>query len=203
MADQPDREKPRREIVDDDDFEATFEAHYAAVLAFARRRTDSADAANDIVAETFAVAWRRRHDIPGPARPWLFGVARKVLANQRRTARRQGSLVERLAPAHAGDAAEGGDPADLIGEREAACRAFKHLSERDREVLTLVAWEQLEAKDAARVLGCSTATFRVRLHRARRSFERHLAEADREPGDRCRRPDPPLNPLEAERGGAS
>lgn len=156
-------------------FERTFEDNYAAVLAFARRRVDGREAADDIVAETFAVAWRRRDALPERARPWLFGVARKLIANQHRANRRDRSLLDRLG---GGSAATGQDPAVLVGEREAVGRAFAHLSDREREILTLVAWEQLEARDAARALGCSAAAFRVRLHRARRAFERYLAEAE-------------------------
>ena len=76
-------------------FEEMFTEHYAAVRGYALRRT-SADAAQDAVAETFLVAWRRLDDVPPDALPWLFGVARRVLANQRRSAARSEALEERL-----------------------------------------------------------------------------------------------------------
>ena len=155
-------------------FEALFASHYPDVLAFALRRLDDAAAADDVVAETFAVAWRRRGALPDHPRPWLYGVARKVIANQRRSSRRRRSLLERLQ----GDGAvvAGSDPADGYREREAVSEAFARLSDDEREVLILIAWERLEGREAAQVLGVSYAAFRVRLHRARRRFESLLSE---------------------------
>lgn len=152
-------------------FEFLFEAHYADVLAFARRRVDGRAAADDVVAETFAVAWRRRDVLPDEALPWLYGVARRVIANQRRSDQRRERLGARLAlePRASGD-----DPAVLVGGRERVLAAFARLTEPQREVLRLVAWEDLEPPAAARVLGCSPAAFRVRLHRARRELRRQL-----------------------------
>jgi RNA polymerase sigma-70 factor, ECF subfamily len=77
-------------------FELLFRANYPAVRAYALRRS-SGDSAQDVVAETFLVAWRRLDDVPADALPWLYGVARRVLANQRRTMRRSEALGERLA----------------------------------------------------------------------------------------------------------
>lgn len=81
-----------------DDFEALYSAHYDALLRYALRRVaDPADAA-DVVAETWTVAWRRRTQLPGgdADRLWLFGVARRVLANQRRGQLRRSQLTDRL-----------------------------------------------------------------------------------------------------------
>ncbi len=152
-------------------FEAVFDAHHADVLAFARRRVDGGAAADDVVAETFAVAWRRRDVVPEPALPWLYGVARRVIANHRRSEQRRERLDERLALQPGKDSA---DPAALVGGRERVLGAFARLSEPQREVLRLVAWDGLDTRGAARVLGCSAAAFRVRLHRARRELKRQL-----------------------------
>jgi RNA polymerase sigma-70 factor (ECF subfamily) len=80
-----------------------------------------------------------------------------------------------------------GDVADQVVERAAALRALATLSDADRETLTLVAWQGLPPREAARVVGCSQATFWVRLHRARRRLERAIdmtlpgvADADRQ-----------------------
>ena len=145
-------------------FEALFEAHRSAVLAYARRRVD-ADAAADVVAETFLVAWRRLDAVGADPLPWLYGVARKVIANHRRTHRRSEALVGRLA---ADRAPVVPSPEQAFGRADALRGALAALNERDREALRLVAWEGLQPEQAARAAGCSRATFAVRLHRARR-----------------------------------
>ncbi len=79
-------------------FEQLYRQHAGAVLAYARRRTTQ-EAADDAVAEVFLIAWRRVDDVPAEPLPWLLGVARRVLANQRRGERRGadgGSQVARL-----------------------------------------------------------------------------------------------------------
>src|SRR6478672_3188813 len=77
-------------------FERLFRSEADAVRAYALRRADPADA-DDVVAETFLVAWRRLDDVPSDPRPWLLSVARRVVANRRRSNRRVVSLTERLA----------------------------------------------------------------------------------------------------------
>src|SRR5215469_15307329 len=79
-------------------FEAIYTQNFGPVLGYALRRTSSADDAADIVAETFLTAWRRIEDVPGgeEARLWLYGVARRILANHHRGQRRKSDLGERL-----------------------------------------------------------------------------------------------------------
>lgn len=156
-------------------FEVLFEEHYEALLAFVIRRVEGAAAADDVLAETFAVAWRRLGSIPDPPRPWLYGVARKVIANQARGERRSLRLSNRLASEP--QPVAGGDPGIEVPQRMAVAEAFSSLAEADREILRLVAWEGLDAADGALVLGCTKTTFRVRLHRARRRLESALAAA--------------------------
>lgn len=163
-------------------FEACFRDHYADVLAFAIRRRPDRQAAEDAAAETFAVAWRRRGQIPERPLPWLYGIALRVLANQRRSGRRRRRLEERLAREQ-GSAAEGSDPTDALALRSAFATVFGRLSEDDREVLRLIAWEGLGSREAAAVLGCSYGAFRVRLHRARRRLGKQLAAAGHSAGD--------------------
>ena len=135
-----------------------FRAHHDAVLAYALRRT-AADDARDIVAETFLVAWRRYGAAPHECRlPWLYGVARRVLANQRRATNRRTALVHRL----------GTSPQPGTADDSPLLEALARLAETDREILLLVAWEGLSNEEAALVLGCRAATARMRLHRARR-----------------------------------
>lgn len=171
-------------------FERCFGDHYAQVLAFSMRRVSGREIAEDVVADTFAVAWRRRDRIPDPALPWLYAIAAHVIANQYRSARRRHSLAMRLAH-ETGIVATGSDPAESLGRRDAFSAAFARLDEPEREVLRLVAWDGLDTRDAARIFGCSPGAFRVRLHRARRKLAKQLEAAECPPReDRTTVPNP-------------
>lgn len=151
-------------------FTALFESTHRALLAYAVRRvTEPADAA-DVVAESFLVAWRRIDDVPGgdDARPWMFGVARRVLANARRGDRRRLALADRLRD-HLTDVVP--PPDDPGSDVE---QALARLSDEDQELLRLVAWEELGREEIAVVLGISRTAVRVRLHRARRRLADQL-----------------------------
>lgn len=150
-------------------FETVYEQHASAIKGYAMRRIDPARA-EDIVAEVFLVAWRRLDDMPAEPRPWLFGVARRVLANERRRLARHDVALGRLEPP-AGSA----DPADgpALASRPLE-DALRSLSDADREALLLTAWEGLNHRDAARALGVKEATFTVRLHRAKRRLGRAI-----------------------------
>ena len=124
--------------------EALFAEHGRGVWAYARRRTSAADA-DEVVSETFLVAWRRLDDVPDEPRPWLLGVARRCLANLERGQHRRTALEQRLAA----------QPAATDRPELDVHRALERLSAKDRE-------------EAAVVLGCSRSTVYVRLHRARR-----------------------------------
>jgi RNA polymerase sigma-70 factor (ECF subfamily) len=160
-------------------FQEIYRRHRPAVVAYARRRV-SADNADDVVAETFLVCWRKLECVPEEPLPWLYAVARKTLANQRRAAARQTTraLVEL-----AGEA--------VVFERDPALGgAFSRLSERDQEVLRLVAWEGLLLREAATVLGCSAVACRVRFHRAKRRLAGRLEALERQAATARPQPDP-------------
>jgi RNA polymerase sigma-70 factor, ECF subfamily len=162
------------------------EAHTAAVLAYALRRTSREDAA-DVVAETFLVAWRRLDEVDEHGElPWLYGVARRVLLSQQRAATRQIRIAERVAAAEPSALPE--TPAASTGSRRVLA-ALATLPEKEREVLMLTAWEELSGSEAARVLGCSATAYRIRLHRARRRLRERL--------------DPPPSPASAARAEES
>jgi RNA polymerase sigma-70 factor (ECF subfamily) len=175
-------------------FEDLFRAHYSAVTRYALRRV-GADAAAEIVSETFLTAWRRLDRVPEDALPWLYGIARRVIANEHRRRGRAARLVDRLA-ATAGPTASG-DHAEAITDRLRVHAALERLSDKDREALLLAEWEQLPAADAAVVLGCSTATFHVRLHRARRRIAQalHLDDDHDLDDDPAGRPATPIHML--------
>lgn len=155
-----------------DRFQALYEENYHRVLGYALRR-GGRDDADDVVAETFLVAWRRFDHVPegDRARLWLYGTARRVLANQQRGNRRRERLAER-ARSHV---VHKHDPSPADTDLDAAAVAFARLRPDDRELLGLVAWEGLDAGEIAQVCGCSRNAARIRLHRARRRFARELA----------------------------
>jgi RNA polymerase sigma-70 factor, ECF subfamily len=147
-------------------FRRVYAATFGPLLAYAIRRVEQPADAADIVAETFLVAWRRRREIPaeGEARLWLYGVARRVLANHHRGLARRERLGQRLRQRLMSFAP---DPATEVPERLAVRAALARLGELDREVLLLTAWEGLEPREAAVVLDVSPAAVRTRLSRAR------------------------------------
>ncbi|HWM11458.1 MAG TPA: sigma-70 family RNA polymerase sigma factor [Solirubrobacteraceae bacterium] len=143
---------------------AVYERHAPAIRAYAARRVEPS-AVDDIVAETFAIAWRRLPS-SGDELPWLYGVARRVVHGHRRSYSRRSALLTRLMSR--GDAGTGPpDPAELVDGDPVLARAFATLSEREREAICLVAWEGLSHPEAATVTDCSPATFAVRLSRAK------------------------------------
>ncbi len=151
-----------------------YERHAGAVHRYALRRSDS-ETAEEITAQVFMVAWRRRSALPQDALPWLYGVARRALAEHRRGTARRKRLGERLR----GEAIEATPEPELLDERLAA--ALRQLSHDDREALLLRYWEELEPGQIAQVMGCSRATMAVRLHRARLRLRRELEAVDDQP----------------------
>ncbi|MEV5829203.1 sigma-70 family RNA polymerase sigma factor [Spirillospora sp. NPDC052242] len=160
----------------EDEFTAVYAATYRPLLGYALRRCDSPEDAADVVAETFAIAWRRAAEMPAgdQARLWLYGVAHRVLANQRRGARRNTIKTAALRAE-----LSAGTPPRPAPEPDgpAVADVFRALPDRDRELLALVAWEGLSNAEIATVLGCSRNAASIRLHRARRRFARALRAA--------------------------
>lgn len=162
---------------DRDRFERIYREHFRAVLRFAAARIDP-ERAKDVAAETFLVAWRRLDDVPAEPRPWLLGVARRVIAGQFRSETRREALAARLQATQGRDR-ERTDLAGAVADRDAVLTAFASLGENDRELLRLVTWDGLSAAEAAEVLAVSRLAFAVRLHRARRRLQRALEPESR------------------------
>lgn len=154
-------------------FEALYAANHAPVLGYALRRTANPDDAADILSETFLTAWRRLDELPpgDDARLWLYGVARRVLANYYRGERRRSALADRLRA----ELASSYVPPELGGESAKMTEALRRLPRQHRELLTLNAWEGLDYGEIATVLGCSRNAARIRLHRARLRLADELA----------------------------
>jgi RNA polymerase sigma factor (sigma-70 family) len=152
-----------------------FSANHDAVLGYLLRRTGSSHDAADLLADTFLIAWRRLDEVPAgdQTRPWLYGVARRVLANHRRGEGRRHALTDRLRSELAESA-----PLEPAPDSTAA-KVFHELPEQDRELLSLVAWEELDTAQIATTLGCSRNAVRIRLHRARKRFTKLLEASNR------------------------
>jgi RNA polymerase sigma-70 factor, ECF subfamily len=162
-------------------FEAVFREHVGAVHAYALRRSD-ATIADEVVADTFMVCWRRFDRVPDNALPWLYAVARRCLANRLRAARRE---LTRRSPAVATPADATADAYEQRARARDVLTALARLPPKEREALQLCAWEGLSPTEAARAAGCTAPAFRVRLHRARRRLAAALDA-------------PPVSPLTAE-----
>jgi RNA polymerase sigma factor (sigma-70 family) len=165
-------------------FDALFTEHERRVLAYAMRRTQTLADAEDVAAETFTIAWRKIDAIPAEEPlPWLYAVARRVLANHRRGLGRRERLAALLrvddvaTPLRAGEDHDG-----------PAFAALATLSLADQEILRLVAWEELGNQQIAAVLGITPNAVAIRLHRARDRFASALARET--PDDDLKYPDP-------------
>ncbi len=151
-------------------FDALFTSHQRSVLAYALRRSANHVDAEDVVAETFIVAWRKIDAVPADPLPWLYAVARRVLANQRRGNGRRERLASLLrvsdvaTPVRAGETLDG-----------PVFAALASLSAADQELLRLVAWEELPNHQIATVLGITANAVAIRLHRARARFAAALS----------------------------
>jgi len=155
--------------------EEMVDAHVLDVRRYLYRRlvgsADPASTADDLTADVLVIAWRRRADIPeGAELPWLYAVARRVLANYRRR-------PQDLPSADLGelDAIDESDPAEIVTDDAVLAEAWRGLTPRDREILRLVAWEGLSGAQLATALGISEGGAAAALSRARTRFEDSVA----------------------------
>lgn len=150
-------------------FEETVRLVADPVRRYLWRRADPATA-EDVLAETLAVLWRRLDRMPGDAEvvAWAIGVARLQLANAHRAQRRRDRLVAKIAVLDPPAPSVGGDTEHVDDEVRATLAV---LSVADAEVLRLWAWDELAPREIATVLGITVNAATVRLHRARGRFE--------------------------------
>ncbi len=158
-------------------FEELAPALIEPLRRFLARRTDAATA-DDVLGDTLLVLWRRLDDAPvGEELPWVYGVARRCLANAERGSRRQRRVAARIAvvapPLEAAPASEGPEHDGTGGGAEVR-EALARLSGRDAELLRLWAWEQLGASEIATVLAITPNAASIRLHRAREKLREEL-----------------------------
>lgn len=156
--------------------------HFPVVYRYLARRVGS-DRADDLAAQTFAVAFRRRGDFDAEAksaRPWLFGIATNVLRNDLRTERRMLAAIARLDTSDADDMAEEVERsiarAHAASELARIAGAIEALDDDQRDVLLLHAWGELSQAEIAVSLGIPVGTVYSRLSRARASLQSALTD---------------------------
>lgn len=160
-------------------FELLYATNYDAVLRYCLRRSNRDDAL-DATAETFTVAWRRRDDIPqSHALPWLYGVARRVLANQRRSTGRHDRTVAHLQLVD-DPQSEGPEP-QVVRSQEARemVDALGQLRPADQEIIRLAGWEELGRDEIAEALRCTPNAVTKRLNRALDRLAQQLGAIER------------------------
>lgn len=157
-------------------FRSLYTAHYGMVCRYLARRVDPRHV-EDVAAETFLVAWRRRADLPEQVVPWLLNTAAKCLANTRRSDERAGAVRQRLDAMTSHRSASLEADVARAAHRRALVAALAALTERDRELLLLRHWDGLAPRDVAVVLEISPMLARARLSRAERRLRELLADA--------------------------
>jgi len=154
---------------DRDWFINLYHDNYRILLAYARRRVDE-QTADEVVADTLLVAWRRRDEVPeGYERAWLFGVARNTILTAVRSARRLNRLRSRIRSATGPAWAE--SPPEITDRASALLPGLQGLREADREILMLVAWEEMSHAEIGEAMGISPNAVAIRVHRARKRLE--------------------------------
>jgi len=154
------------------EFDVRLEALMPSLLSYFIRRVTPREDAADCLSETMIILWRRQSSVPRDSdgfRSWGFGIAKNVLANQRRGQIRQMRLGDRLRNELAVDAPRA---EEVSAEVEIALDALKST---DRELVTLVAWDGLGVAEAGTVLGLRPAAARARYSRARARLRAMLA----------------------------
>lgn len=151
-------------------FHALYEHSSRDLLGYLVRRTQSPEEAADCLAETFLIAWRKRDQMPqdeAQARPWVFGIARNVLRREREMEHKQSRAVEALASELSGTRL-------AIPAEDPGTAALTLLSPLDREIIEMLAWDQLSPREVAAILELSPNVVRIRAHRSRIKLREEL-----------------------------
>ncbi|MFC4020986.1 RNA polymerase sigma factor [Micromonospora sp. GCM10011542] len=159
-------------------FTSLYAAEYANIVRYGLRRLADADASAELAQEVFVIAWRRRKEVPDRSLPWLYGVARRLLANQWRSRRTAPAVLPITDVDLVRAGSSGADATVGVTDVQAALATLRDL---DQEILRLIGWEELTVAEAAQVLGCTRATAAVRLHRARRRLTEAMSDQPARP----------------------
>lgn len=163
-------------------FAAIFDRHIDPVRRFVVRRV-GASRGDDVISEVFRVGFERRHTFlpeADSALPWLYGIAANLVRRDHRSTARGVAALERLShriPASIDPLLDVAARLDAENDVLELREALLALRDEERDVLLLVAWEQLSPTEAAETLGIDAGTARTRLHRARRNIRAHISGA--------------------------
>jgi len=171
-----------KSLSDPEAFAGLYDRHAAAIHRFTARRLGD-HAADDVVAETFLAAFRRRHLYQLDrldARPWLYGIVTRLIGRHRRAEVRMWRAIARsgIEPGAGDELARVEDRITARAHRRSLAAALANLSVRDRHVLLLVAWADLSYEEVAVALGIPIGTVRSRLNRARRQLREELDQLE-------------------------
>jgi RNA polymerase sigma-70 factor, ECF subfamily len=174
---------------DEDRFRSIFESRYPAISSYVLRRIGAGPDVADVTAQVFEVAWQRRSRLPDPPGdlPWLYGVARKMVARHWRSQGRRRRLEQRLTSEAVLSSQDSAHP---VTDLERVEVALGRLRSADQEVLRLIHWEELSQAEAGAVLGCSANAVAIRLLRARARLNEQMDKVGGPPTDTTRPPDP-------------
>lgn len=148
-------------------FIAIHKDSYPRVYRFVRRRVESAEMAEELAADVFRVVWQKWGEEPRSDLAWLLTVARNLVGNAYRSRDRQQALQDKL---RAAAVVRGGEDSDNVAVQD----AMAQLRDKDRDILQLAYWDELTTAEIAGVLRCSESAAKVRLHRARAAFRKHM-----------------------------
>jgi RNA polymerase sigma-70 factor (ECF subfamily) len=148
-------------------FIAIHKDSYPRVYRFVRRRVESAEVAEELAADVFRVVWQKWDDEPRSDVAWLLTVARNLVGNAYRSRDRQRALQDKLRSAAV---VRFGDDSDNVAVQDSLAR----LRDKERDILQLAYWDELSTTEIAGVLLCSESAAKVRLHRARAAFRKHM-----------------------------
>jgi RNA polymerase sigma factor (sigma-70 family) len=149
-------------------FIALYKDSYPRIHRFVQRRLDDAELTQELAADVFRIAWQKWDGAAAPDITWLFAVTRNLIGNAYRGRERQRALNEKLAVTSPRGSEDDDDPGHVD-------EALRSLREKDRDILQLAYWDDLTMAEISQVLGCSQASAKVRLHRAREAFRKQMS----------------------------
>jgi RNA polymerase sigma-70 factor, ECF subfamily len=161
-------------------FEALYRESRDDLYAYVGGLLRDRSAAEEVTSQAFERAWRKRRQLDpdrGPARAWLFGIARNAALDELRRRSRHGRLLDDASEQSGGAVApraSGGDPAQIAVQRTALRQAMESLSGRERELVALKYFAGLSNAEIATVIGTSESNAGTKLHRVIEKLRRSL-----------------------------
>lgn len=154
-------------------FHAFYSRYHSLLLGVAQQRLVGMSSAEDVVAETFAIAWSHHREGRNLTLPWLYQVLRNLIGNEYQRASRATDLVDRMG------ASLGSNVVEFAVDEAMSLRALiRELPDEDRDLIYMAYWEDLSRNELAAILGCSSTAVRLRLMRAKRRLKALVDSSD-------------------------